>query len=556
VTYTKRGRRPFQPPSTALSKAVNCRDSSACSACGIQPSPRRIRPTLEALEERQVPTVVYNGGALLQHVEAQGLYVGDQWSANPTLYSQASHLEGFLGTIVNSSFMDMLSNAGYGVGRGSWSRGQILPASLSNGSTLDDSTIRSWLSAYVQAGYLQYPDANRLYAVFVEPNVEVTAGAANSVNNFAGYHGAFAGPNGTTIPYAVVPYPGGSVGNGSGNPNLGTLDEMTMAASHEIAEAVTDPDVDYKALGWYDWTNNGEVGDIVAGQTVYVNGYAMQRISDQNDQAMTPAQATSDRAVNFVLQNNGDLYEIVNNNAVFLASQIASVSPQGIDNNGHAMIDLVNYAGDAWEYHDEAGGYYLASGAASAVAGQGVSYVLFANGVVNEYHDATGTWSWVYNGARQIDAGTDRYGVNVVDVVNTSGYGWELSDTSGWHYIGSGVQSISAGRQGISDYVTGDGAAHWHRESDGYDVIVAWNVSQVAAGTDANGNWMIDALTTDGVAHEWRFNGPWATLVGSVQKLGKGPLDAVDIVQSGWGYAYQHTPSGWSSLGVFVAVAV
>jgi hypothetical protein len=120
----------------------------------------------------------------------------------------------------------------------------------------------------------------------------------------------------------------------------------------------------------------------------------MQRISDQNDQAMTPAQATSDRPVNFVLQSNGDLYEIVNGSPVYLTSGIASLSPQGIDNQGHAMIDLVTSGGDAWEYHDEVGGSYLGGGVTSAVAGQGVSYVLYTNGVVNEYHDVTGTMSY------------------------------------------------------------------------------------------------------------------------------------------------------------------
>ena len=52
-------------------------------------SPRRMRPTLEALEDRQVPTVTYYGGAVLPNVEAQALYIGDQWSANPALFSQA-----------------------------------------------------------------------------------------------------------------------------------------------------------------------------------------------------------------------------------------------------------------------------------------------------------------------------------------------------------------------------------------------------------------------------------------------------------------------------------
>jgi hypothetical protein len=445
----------------------------------------------------------------------------------------------------------MLSNAGYGVGRGSASGGQVLPASLADGSTLDDSTIRSWLSASVENGTLQYPDANRLYVVFVEPNVEVTAFGANSLTGFAGYHLAFAGPNGTTIHYAVVPYPGGSVGNASGNPYLGTLQEMTMAASHEIAEDVTDPDVDYSTLGWYD-VAKGEVGDVVAGQTVYVNGYAMQRISDQNDQGMTPAQATSDRAVNFVLQTNGDLYEIVNGSPAYLASGIASVSPQGIDNNGHALVDVVTAGGDAYEYHDEVGWNPLAGGVASAVAGQGVSYVLYTNGLVEEYHDATGfsgsSWTYVSNGAGQIDSGTDKLGVNCVDIVTTGGDAYEYSDDSGLHYIASGVQSISAGRQGISDYVTAGGVAYFHQEDSGADIYVASNVFQVAAGTDANGNSMIDVLTTDGTVSELRYGGSWATLAGSVTSLGKGPLDAVDMVFS-WGDAWQYSGAGWSYLG-------
>jgi hypothetical protein len=524
---------------------------------------RTARPQLEALEDRQVPTVVYNGGAVLQNVEAQALYIGDQWTANPNLSSQVGSLEGYLGTIVNSSFMDMLGNAGYGVGRGSASPGQFLPVALDSTNFLQDDTIRSWIQDNINAGALQQPDANTLYVCFVEPNVAVHTFFGDTNNSILGYHGAYAGTNSAgearDIRYAVITYGGGSTVGGSPNASLpwvsGPIQQDTLVASHEIAEAATDPDINYKTFGWYD-PANGEVGDIANLQTMYVNGYAMQRISDQNDQAMTPAQATSDRAVNFVLQSNGDLYEIVNGSPVYVASGIAKLSPQGIDNQGHAMIDVVTTGGDVWEYHDEVGGYYLTGGAASAVAGQGVSYVLFANGVVNEYHDATGTWTWVYNGATQIDAGTDQYGVNTVDVVNTSGEGWALSDTSGWHYIASGVQSISAGRQGNADYVTGDGAAHWHRESDGQDVYLASNVTQVAAGTDANGTWMIDLLTADGTVSELPNGGSFFTLDNGVMSLGKGPLDTVNIVFSwGNGAAFQHTPAGWDNLGVFVAVA-
>lgn len=72
-------------------------------------------------------------------------------------------------------------------------------------------------------------------------------------------------------------------------PWLNAFDQMTAVASHELAEAVTDPNKGYKAMGWNDDSplNGGEVGDIVANQIVYLNGNAVSRIADQNDQAMT-----------------------------------------------------------------------------------------------------------------------------------------------------------------------------------------------------------------------------------------------------------------------------
>src|SRR5437879_9177940 len=75
----------------------------------------KARLQLEGLEERQVMSVTYHGGATLPNVEVQGVYYGDDWSDNSTLYSQTGHLEGFLGNIVQSPYMDML-NADYGVG--------------------------------------------------------------------------------------------------------------------------------------------------------------------------------------------------------------------------------------------------------------------------------------------------------------------------------------------------------------------------------------------------------------------------------------------------------
>src|SRR3954468_15234222 len=86
-----------------------------------------VRPVVEALEARHVPTVTYHGGALLSHVEVQGLYLGTDWYNNSTLYQQTGQVESYLRYIVNSPYLDLLTNAGYGVGRGSFDSGRIAP---------------------------------------------------------------------------------------------------------------------------------------------------------------------------------------------------------------------------------------------------------------------------------------------------------------------------------------------------------------------------------------------------------------------------------------------
>jgi hypothetical protein len=518
---------------------------------------RTFRPSFEGLEDRLVPTVTFHGGAVLPHVEVQGLYIGNQWSSNSTLASQTGYLEGFLNSIVHSSYMDELTNAGYGVGRGSFTAGKISLASLASGSTLDDSTIRSWLSRYVSGKVLQPADANTLYVCFVEPNVLVTMSGSNSHSNFLGYHGAFSGPGGTAIRYAVIAYPGGPTSNASVS-FLTAQYQLTEVASHEIAEAATNPDVNFRTMGWYDDAKNGEVGDITNQQTMYVNGYAMQRIADKNDFAMTPAQATSDRVVNFVLQTNGNFVEITSSGSTALAGSIAAISEQGIDNQGHAMVDVVDTSGRSWEFHDtgNSGSWtYLGANIKSAKAGQGVSYVLFTNGTLQEYNDASRVFTTIYTGVSQISAGTDVQGANAVDaLLGSSAY--EHSDDSGWHFIATAVQSISAGRQGISDYVTTGGVAHWHSESGNGDVALASGVSQVAAGTDQNGAYIIDLLYSSGSLQEYRTGSGWSTLASSgVKSLGKGRLDAVDVIFS-TGLDWEHTLNGWRSLGSNALTAV
>jgi hypothetical protein len=515
---------------------------------------RHTGPVLENLEGRQLMTVTSHGGAVLPNVEVQALYYGSDWSNNPTYYSQTGYLEGFLGNIVNSSYMDMLTRAGYGVGRGTQDGGKISLTNVNKSQYLTDGQIRSTIQGYINNGVLKSPNANTLYVFYVEDNVAVSAGGQTSQNNFLGYHWAFAGTDAAGHPadihYAVITYPGGSVGNASLS-WTSALGQLTEVTSHELAEAVTDPNDGYKTLGWYDDSKAGglgETGDIVNGQTVYLNGYAVQRISDKNDQAMTPAGATAQTQESFVLQTNGNLYKNTGSGLIFLTSGIASVSDQSIDNHGQVMVDVVTTGGYAYEYHEGAGWTYLWSGAKSAKAGEGVSYVLFNNGQVFEYTDATGGSSLIDSNVASIDAGTDKFGVNMEDEVMTYGTAWEHSDSSGWHYLGSGVRSVSAGQQGISDFVTTSGNAYWYNEATGGTSFLSSNVAQVTTGIDRNGNYMVDLLYNGGNLYEYRVGSGWTFLDSGVQSVAKGHAGLVDMVFT-WGDAWSHDASGWHYLG-------
>jgi hypothetical protein len=516
---------------------------------------------LEMLEAREVPTITNHGGIVLPHVEVQAMYYGSDWSTN-AYFGQKNSLDNFLGMYVNSSAMDMLTNDGYGVGRGSATPGAIYGVNVNKAYYLTDSQIQSDLVGCINAGALQRPDANRLYVIFVEDNVAISTSFGNSQNNFLAYHGAFGawtvdpsswlGISYNDIHYAVVAYPGGSVGN-AGRWWLNAFDTMTLSASHEITEAITDPNINYKTWTWYDDNLNGENGDVDNAQTVYLNGYAVQRIPDLNDQAMTPRGATSQRQVNFILKNDGTLWESTGGSPFQLSSGIASLSDQSIDTFGRAVVDVVTTGGAAYEYHDGLGWTYLTSGVKSAKAGQGVSYVLYNSGTVYEYKDwgqgAQGngaTWTYIDSNVTSIDAGTDRYGVNMETEVWYGG-AWEHSDSTGWHYIAGGVQSISAGQWGIMDYLTTGGNAYWFNEASGSSSFLGSGVAAVTAGTDQYGNYLIDMLYTNSNLYEYRVGSGWSYLDNNVTSVGKGHNGVVDMVFS-WGDAYDHTSGGWFYL--------
>jgi hypothetical protein len=275
------------------------RPSRPDSRTGRHRSP--VRPKIEALEDRQVPTVSFLGGNVLPHVQAQALFLGSAFASAPAS-AETPALNGFLRDVTSGPYMQALASAGYNVGPGSAVSGTIDPASLAVGSTISDAFIRARLQADVGSGLLQAPNANTLYIVYVQPNVAVNLGAGQGTTQqgILGYHTAFVGANGAPIRYAVVVNPGGAAGN-SVLPEAATaIDQLTAVTTHELAEAVTDPDVNSNVnngrLGWVDLQRGEEIGDIEENNPsafVRLNGALVQEVADRNDQLLSIAPPTN-----------------------------------------------------------------------------------------------------------------------------------------------------------------------------------------------------------------------------------------------------------------------
>ena len=142
-------------------------------------------------------------------------------------------------------------------------------------------------SAISRSG-ISKPDGSTVYTVFLPPGVVLTHGTSDSRRGLGGFHGSYVDQAAEEpVYYAAIVH----ASNGNGVPFTSSpVDNMTIAASHEWSEAVTDPDVNRGKLGWYN-KSFGEVGDIPisAGFPLYslwgrMNGCAVQKEWSNSEQ--------------------------------------------------------------------------------------------------------------------------------------------------------------------------------------------------------------------------------------------------------------------------------
>lgn len=128
------------------------------------------------------------------------------------------------------------------------------------GGTLSDSKVQKYLASLLSANKIGAPSGQILYGIYFPSGTRITLQGGASCSAFCGYHGHF-NYQGTDIKYAVFPY---TDCRACSMPGKGIADILTIVTSHEIREAVTDPDLN----AWYD-SSGYEADDKCAWHNLY-----------------------------------------------------------------------------------------------------------------------------------------------------------------------------------------------------------------------------------------------------------------------------------------------
>ncbi len=220
-----------------------------------------------------LPQVVSGGGAVLAHPKVVPIFFSDY---DASLQSGASD---FVTQLAAFTSYTTAALSEYGVDELTAGTPIVLTTAAPIGTMTapyDDSMIQSWLAAELTAADapLGAPDPNAIYTIFFPASTIISMGggqgqtASLSCNDFGGYHDNIdiavppadggAGVVTQSIAYAVVP----SCSNFNG---LSGIDMVTGAASHEIAEAASDPFPSEQLTGYSSLDDNHVVWELVLG---------------------------------------------------------------------------------------------------------------------------------------------------------------------------------------------------------------------------------------------------------------------------------------------------
>ncbi|KAJ3015020.1 UNVERIFIED_CONTAM: hypothetical protein HDU68_012908 [Siphonaria sp. JEL0065] len=205
--------------------------------------------------------LIYGGGNLLSNVIVKPLY----WSNSVMFNFDAFYTAAVSGTTTSPTpFMKMLTQysvSGYKLGAGSLSKGIVNFSGLTNGS-VTVSAVENYIISLVNSGTLNPSGANLYVPVHFAPGVVVSEdkglGLGDSCTVWCAFHYSVYTPKGWVY-YGIIPDMGPAAPCNwlcGSSPTVFGL--TSQVASHELAEAITDPS--WNQNGWL--APGAEIGDL------------------------------------------------------------------------------------------------------------------------------------------------------------------------------------------------------------------------------------------------------------------------------------------------------
>jgi len=244
----------------------------------------------------------YYGGPVLGHAKIVVVF----WGGDVNSTTQSS-IGGFIRAIVDSTYMDLFAQYDTNInaldGRsGTQQRiergvfgGQFLIQPRNSKRDIDDSEIGIELSQQIDAGVLPKPDADTVFLIYYPPNFSITVDGSKSCEVFCGYHHNFTSQVYGDVYYSVIPDLEGACSYGC-QFALTPFQNLSVTTSHEIAEAITDPDVHLGGVAYpvaWATANGEEIGDLCASDIANLfladgSSYVVQQEFDNSTRKCAP----------------------------------------------------------------------------------------------------------------------------------------------------------------------------------------------------------------------------------------------------------------------------
>lgn len=192
--------------------------------------------------------LLYHGGPEISGAAYQAIY----WNAS-VANAVRTQVDGFIASFSDGSNWDNSSTDDYTIVQQYGTSVSGIASTLKQVASLvdnknavsryADSQIQSYLTGLFNARKAT-PSGSTLYGIYFPSGMRICLQGGCSCTSFCGYHSSYS-YNGVSIKYAVFPYPDCTGCSISG---LSVVNMLTILSSHEIREAVTDPN----GNAWYD----------------------------------------------------------------------------------------------------------------------------------------------------------------------------------------------------------------------------------------------------------------------------------------------------------------